>query len=327
MTIKKDAKIYIAGHRGLVGSAIKRNLAARGYSNIVGKSHRELDLLDRSQIQSFLKTEKPEAIIIAAALVGGIHANNTYRSEFIYNNLQIQNNIIWLAHELGVPNLIFLGSSCIYPRQAPQPMPETCLLTGPLEITNRPYALAKIAGLELVSCIRSQYKRNYFSVMPTNLYGPGDNFHPENSHVLPALIRRFHFAKEQKTPQVTIWGTGTPMREFMHVDDCADAICHLMETINLDSFNQSQMNREVWTHINVGSGQEISIANLAKLIGELTDYQGQIGFDATKPDGTPRKLLDVTLLKHFGWTPKINIREGLQSTIQWFRENLHNMRG
>jgi GDP-L-fucose synthase len=314
-------KIYIPGHRGLIGSALVRNLKSRGYSDILGKSRQELDLLNPGKTKEFLAAEKPDSIIVAAALVGGIHANNTYRSEFIYQNLQIQNNIIWSAHELGINNLIFLGSSCIYPRQAPQPMPEGCLLTGPLEYTNRPYAIAKIAGMELVNCIRQQYGRNYFSVMPTNLYGPGDNFHPENSHVMPALIRRFVEAKAQNAAEVVIWGSGTPLREFLHVDDCADAIVHLMETVKNGSLETLPPARDGWYHVNVGSGSEVSIADLAQTVSDAVGFKGKLVFDRSKPDGTPRKLMDNSLLRGLGWTPKISLKEGVQSTVKWYLES------
>jgi GDP-L-fucose synthase len=321
--VKFDAKIYIPGHRGLIGGALSRNLKTRGYSNILGKTRQELDLLDPAKTKQFLAAEKPETVIIAAALVGGIHANNTYRSEFIYQNLQIQNNIIWSAHELGINNLIFLGSSCIYPRQAPQPMQEGCLLSGPLEYTNRPYAIAKIAGMELVNCIRQQYGRNYFSAMPTNLYGPGDNFHPENSHVLPALIRRVVEAKSQNAPEVIIWGSGTPLREFLHVDDCADAIVHLMEHVDVGTLEKLPPAKDGWYHVNVGSGAEVSIADLARTIVDAVGYQGKLVFDRTKPDGTMRKLMDNTLLRELGWAPKISLAEGVQSTVKWYLEGLN----
>lgn len=321
-SISKTSKIYIAGHRGLIGSALARNLTKRGYANVIGRTRQELDLLDPQQTKDFLAAERPEAVIVAAALVGGIHANNTYRSEFIWQNLQIQNNLIWTAHELGIPNLIFLGSSCIYPRQAPQPMKEECLLTGPLEYTNRPYAIAKIAGMELVNCIRQQFKRNYFSVMPTNLYGPGDNFHPENSHVMPALIRRFVEAHNDSAPEVAIWGSGTPQREFLHVEDCADAICYLLETIQLGSLETLPAAKDGWFHINVGSGVEVSIADLARTVSDAVGYKGQLTFDRTKPDGTPRKLMDNSALKAFGWNPKISLREGVEATVRWYIESL-----
>jgi GDP-L-fucose synthase len=317
----KTKKIYIPGHRGLIGSALVRNLKGRGYTNIIGKTHLDLDLLDPVKTKEYIASEKPDALIVAAALVGGIHANNTYRSEFIYKNLQIQNNIIWTAHELGINNLIFLGSSCIYPRQAPQPMQEGCLLTGPLEYTNRPYAIAKIAGMELVNCIRQQYGRNYFSVMPTNLYGPGDNFHPENSHVMPALIRRFVEAKEKNAPEVVIWGSGTPLREFLHVDDCADAIVHLMETVQKGTLETLPPARDGWYHVNVGSGSEVSIAELAQVVSNAVGYQGKLTFDRSKPDGTPRKLMDNSLLLQLGWQPKIGLCEGVESTVKWYLES------
>ena len=324
MSAAQNSRIYIPGHRGLIGSALVRNLKGRGYSNILGKSRQELDLLNPGKTKDFLASEKPDAIIVAAALVGGIHANNTYRSEFIYQNLQIQNNIIWSAHELGIQNLIFLGSSCIYPRQAPQPMSEGCLLTGQLEYTNRPYAIAKIAGMELVNCIRQQYGRNYFSVMPTNLYGPGDNFHPENSHVLPALIRRIVEAKTQNAQEVVIWGSGTPLREFLHVEDCADAIGHLMETVKVGSLEKLPPAKDGWYHVNVGSGAEVSIADLAHTIVDAVGFKGKLVFDRTKPDGTMRKLMDNTLLRELGWSPKISLKEGIESTVKWYVESLGN---
>lgn len=324
MSAAQNSRIYIPGHRGLIGSALVRNLKGRGYSNILGKSRQELDLLNPGKTKDFLASEKPDAIIVAAALVGGIHANNTYRSEFIYQNLQIQNNIIWSAHELGIQNLIFLGSSCIYPRQAPQPMSEGCLLTGQLEYTNRPYAIAKIAGMELVNCIRQQYGRNYFSVMPTNLYGPGDNFHPENSHVLPALIRRIVEAKTQNAQEVVIWGSGTPLREFLHVEDCADAIVHLMETVKVGSLEKLPPAKDGWYHVNVGSGAEVSIADLAHTIVDAVGFKGKLVFDRTKPDGTMRKLMDNTLLRELGWSPKISLKEGIESTVKWYVESLGN---
>jgi GDP-L-fucose synthase len=321
-TLTKNQKIYVAGHRGLIGSAVVRNLKARGYHNIIGKTHKELDLLDPIQSAQYIAAEKPDCIIVAAALVGGIHANNTYRSEFIWENLQIQNNIIWNAHRANVPNLIFLGSSCIYPRQALQPMNEQCLLTGPLEFTNRPYAVAKIAGMELVNCLRTQYKRNYFSAMPTNLYGPGDNFHPENSHVLPALIRRFCEARDKGLSEVVIWGSGTPLREFLHVDDCADAVVHLMENVKLETLESLPPAKDGWFHVNVGSGIETSIAELAQAVAEAVGFKGALKFDRTKPDGTPRKLMDNSVLRGIGWSPKIALREGLASTVAWYKESI-----
>jgi nucleoside-diphosphate-sugar epimerase len=321
----KSRKIYIPGHKGLIGGALVRNLKAKGYTNVIGRTRAELDLMDQVKTREFIAREKPDTIIVAAALVGGIHANNTYRSQFIYQNLEIQNNLIWAAHEAGVGNLIFLGSSCIYPRGAPQPMQETCLLTGPLEFTNRPYAIAKIAGMELVNCIRQQYGRNYFSAMPTNLYGPGDNFHPENSHVMPALIRRFVEATEQNAAEVVIWGSGTPLREFLHVDDCADAIIHLMETVKSGTLEQLPPAKDGWFHVNVGSGSEVSIGDLARLIAEAVQFKGRLVFDRTKPDGTPRKLMDISVLKSLGWSPKIGLSDGVKSTVTWYKDSLKRL--
>jgi nucleoside-diphosphate-sugar epimerase len=320
-----NRKIYVAGHKGLIGGALVRNLKTKGYTNVIGRTRAELDLMDSVKTREFIAKEKPDTIIVAAALVGGIHANNTYRSQFIYQNLEIQNNLIWSAHEAGVGNLIFLGSSCIYPRSAPQPMTETCLLTGPLEFTNRPYAIAKIAGMELVNCIRQQYGRNYFSAMPTNLYGPGDNFHPENSHVMPALIRRFVEATEQNAAEVVIWGSGTPLREFLHVDDCADAIIHLMETVKSGTLEQLPPAKDGWFHVNVGSGSEVSIGDLARLIAEAVQYKGRLVFDRTKPDGTPRKLMDISVLKSLGWSPKISLSDGVKSTVTWYKDSLKRL--
>lgn len=318
----KKNKIYIAGHRGLIGSALVRNLKSRGYSNLIGKTHKELDLTDQAKTMQFLAAEKPETVIIAAALVGGIHANNTYRTEFIYHNLMVQNNLIWSAHQSGVQNLIFLGSSCIYPRQAPQPMNESALLTGPLEYTNRPYAIAKIAGIELTNCIRQQYGRNYFSAMPTNLYGPGDNFHPDNSHVMPAMIRKFVEAADRGLSEVTIWGSGTPLREFLHVDDCADAIVHLMETVSIGTLESLPPAKDGWYFVNVGSGSEISIFDLAQLVATASGFKGEILLDRSKPDGTPRKLMDSQILKKLGWTPKIDLIKGIAETVQWYRAEI-----
>lgn len=320
----KVSKIYIAGHRGLIGSALMRNLNGRGYHNIIGRTRQELDLLDPIKTENFLAEERPDAVVVAAALVGGIQANNTFRSEFIWQNLQIQNNLIWSAHKLAINNLIFLGSSCIYPRQAPQPMQEGCLLTGPLEYTNRPYAIAKIAGMELVNCIRQQYGRNYFSVMPTNLYGPGDNFHPENSHVMPALIRRFVEARASNSPEVVVWGSGNPLREFLHVDDCADAIAYLMETVKYGTIEKINPTKDGWYHINVGSGSETSIGDLAKTIAEAVGYQGKLTFDRSKPDGTPRKLMDNSILRSLGWKPKIELIQGVRDTVKWYITSLNS---
>jgi GDP-L-fucose synthase len=314
MLDRAKAKIYVAGHTGLVGSAVVRRLTQLGYRHILVKPRRELDLLDQSAVHSYLRQEKPDIVIDAAAKVGGIHANSTYRTEFLYDNLQIQNNLIWGSHLAGVDNFVFLGSSCIYPKIAPQPMNEMCLLSDTLEPTNRPYALAKIAGLELIGALRYQYGRNYFSIMPTNLYGPGDNFHPENSHVIPALMRRIHEAKVRGDKEVVIWGTGRPMREFLYVDDCAEAIVFLAENVDRQTFNGNPMVGQHWAHINLGSGDEYSIADLARKICETVGFNGRLVFDPTKPDGTPRKLLDVSFLHSLGWTHTTSLSDGLRRT-------------
>lgn len=298
--MNKDSKIYIAGHRGMVGSAIMRKLQQEGYTNLVTRASGELDLRDQNAVTNFFSAEKPEYVFLAAAKVGGIVANNTYRAEFLYDNLQIQNNIIHSSHVYGVKKLMFLGSSCIYPKMAPQPLKEDALLTGLLEPTNEPYAIAKIAGIKMCDAYRAQYGCNYISVMPTNLYGYNDNYHPQNSHVLPALIRRFHEAKEQGAPSVTIWGSGSPLREFLFADDLAEACYYLMQHYDEQGF------------INIGSGKEISIKDLALLIKDIVGYCGDIEFDASKPDGTPRKLMDVSKLAEKGWTYKTELREGVQ---------------
>ena len=318
MQLSKNDKIYVAGHRGLVGSAIVESLKARGYDKIVTRTRSELDLLDAVAVQRFYAEEKPDVVFVAAAKVGGIHANNVYRADFIYENLVIQNNVIWNAHLSGVHRLVFLGSSCIYPRNAPQPMPETCLLTGELEYTNRPYAIAKIAGLELVNSLRLQYGRDYFSVMPTNLYGPGDNFHPENSHVLPALIRRFVEAKESGAKSVTVWGTGKPRREFMYSLDCADAIVHLAESIALGSLEDSPQGQKGFYHINVGTGEDISIEELTRIIADAVGFTGLVVFDTEKPDGTPMKLLDVSHLRNTRWKRFRSLQLGIIETLKWY---------
>ena len=324
MQLSKKDKIFVAGHRGLVGSAIVESLKARGYEKIITRTRSELDLLDAVAVQRFYAEEKPDVVFVAAAKVGGIHANNVYRADFIYENLVIQNNVIWNAHLSGVHRLVFLGSSCIYPRNAPQPMPETCLLTGELEYTNRPYALAKIAGLELVNSLRLQYGRDYFSVMPTNLYGPGDNFHPENSHVLPALIRRFVEAKESGAKSVTVWGTGKPRREFMYSQDCADAIVHLtahLEPGELENSSQGQMG---FFHINVGTGEDVSISELSNTISRNTGFSGSIEFDKSRPDGAPRKLLDVGYLRSKNWTHNTSLEDGIRQTITNYLTSVKN---
>ena len=305
-------KIYVAGHRGMVGSAIVRVLQRMGQTNIVTRTHRELDLTTQADVREFFDTEKPDQVYLAAAKVGGIHANNTYPAEFIYENLMMEANVIDAAFRCGVKRLLFLGSSCIYPKLAPQPMSENALLTGELEPTNEPYAIAKIAGIKLCESYNRQYENeygiDYRSVMPTNLYGPGDNYHPENSHVIPALIRRFHEAKINQTPSVLIWGTGTPRREFLYVDDMAEASVHVM---NLDRETYSKNTLPMLSHINVGYGQDVTIRELAEAIGQVTGYNGQIAFDTSKPDGTPRKLMESTRLNNMGWEARVSLLEGL----------------
>ena len=314
MRLHNEQKVYVAGHRGLVGSALMRRLAQGGYERIITRTHAELDLCDQTSTLKFLKDEKPDVIIVAAAKVGGIQANNTFRANFIYENLAIANNVIHGAHEADVSNLLFLGSSCIYPKLAPQPMKEDHLLTGALEPTNEPYAIAKIAGLKLCEAYHSQYERNYFSVMPTNLYGLGDNFDLQNSHVLPALLRKFHEAKVRGDSEVVMWGTGTPRREFLFADDLADACVHLLETQDATTLGNQ--------HINVGVGHDISIRELAELIKEIVGYEGAIVQDLTKPDGTPRKLLDVSKLTALGWSAKTTLREGISKVYGWYQETM-----
>ena len=314
-----NIKIYVAGHRGMVGSAIVRNLQAKGYSNIVKRTHTELDLANQQAVKEFFEQEKPEQVYLAAAKVGGIHANNTYPAEFIYQNMMMEANVIHHAFESGVKKLLFLGSSCIYPKMAPQPMAEDALMTGRLEPTNEPYAIAKIAGIKLCESYNRQYGQShridYRSVMPTNLYGPGDNYHPENSHVIPALIRRFHEAKEQKLPEVVIWGTGTPMREFLYVDDMASASIFVME---LDKPIYDQHTEPMKSHINVGFGSDVTIKELAEMIGEIVGYQGGISFDSSKPDGTPKKLMNSDRLKGMGWQATVQLRDGLHMAYKSF---------
>ena len=309
-------KIYIAGHNGMVGSAILRNLKDRGFNNFVFTPYPEYDLTDQRTVKNFLDKERPDYIIIAAAKVGGILANATYRAQFIYENLMIQNNLIHGAHLAEVEKLLFLGSSCIYPRECPQPIKEEYLLTGLLEQTNEPYAIAKIAGIKMCENYFRQYHSNFISVMPTNLYGPQDNFDLNSSHVIPALIRKFHDAKQLNQTQVEVWGTGKPKREFLYVDEMADACVYLMENMEAETLYQSGA-----THINIGSGQDQTIGELAKTIGEVVGYQGEIVFDASKPDGTPRKLLDVTRLSKLGWKSKVNLSTGLKNTYQWYLQN------
>ena len=302
--MEQTAKIYIAGHRGLVGSGLERKLRKEGYNNIVTRTSSELDLRNQQSVNNFFEKEKPEYVILAAAKVGGIHANNTYRAEFIYDNLMIEANIIHAAYLNKVTKLLFLGSSCIYPKMAPQPLKEEYLLSGYLEPTNQPYAIAKIAGIEMCDSYRAQYGCNFISAMPTNLYGTNDNYHPENSHVLPALIRRIVLAKKNNEPTVIIWGTGTPKREFLHVDDLADA-CYFL----LQNYNEQGL-------VNIGCGEDISIKELAELVVAEVGYEGQLVFDTTKPDGTPRKLMDTNKLNLLGWKSKINLKEGIIKTLE-----------
>ena len=308
-------KIYVAGHRGMVGSAIVRILKSQGQTNLVMRTHAELDLTDQQAVRHFFETEKPDQVYLAAAKVGGIHANNTYPAEFIYQNLMVQANVIDAAFRNGVQKLLFLGSSCIYPRLAPQPMSEDALLTGALEPTNEPYAIAKIAGIKLCESYNRQYAVDYRSVMPTNLYGPGDNYHPENSHVIPALIRRFHEAKTSNVPSVSIWGSGTPRREFLYVDDMASASVHVMQ---LPKAEYEQHTQSMQSHINVGSGSDVTIADLALAIAQTVGYTGQIDFDTTKPDGAPRKWMDSSRLNALGWQAKVSLFEGLNVAYQDF---------
>ena len=317
-------RIYVAGHRGMVGSAICRQLSQRDDIELVVKTHKELDLTVQKDVDAFFEQEKIDQVYLAAAKVGGIYANNTFPAEFIYQNLMIESNIIHSAHKAGIQKLLFLGSSCIYPKFAEQPMNESALLTGILEPTNEPYAIAKIAGIKLCESYNRQYGRDYRSVMPTNLYGINDNFHPENSHVIPALMRRFHEAKESGAPEVIVWGTGTPMREFLYVDDMAAASVHVME---LDEAIYQQNTQPMLSHINVGTGVDCSIREMAETMASVVGYQGKIVFDVTKPDGTPRKLMDVTRLKNLGWQYRYNLHEGLSLTYKWFIENINSFRG
>jgi GDP-L-fucose synthase len=309
----KRSKIYLAGHRGLVGSALKRRLESRGYSNLIFRTHGELDLTNQQAVNEFFQLEKPEYVFLAAAKVGGILANNTYPAEFIYENLMIEANIIHASYRYGVKKLLFLGSSCIYPKLAPQPLKEEYLLTGSLEETNEAYAIAKIAGIRLCKHYNQQYGTNFISVMPTNLYGPNDNFDLETSHVMPALIRKFHEAKVKSEPEVVIWGTGKPLREFMHVDDMADACVYLMENFNMDDIGE---------FVNIGVGKDITIGKLAELIKEIIGFEGEIRKDLSKPDGTPQKLLDITKLSSFGWKAKISLKEGIEQTYEWYESQI-----
>ncbi|BBA33354.1 NAD-dependent epimerase/dehydratase [Methylocaldum marinum] len=304
----KQDKIYVAGHTGLVGSAIYRNLKARGYNNIVTRSHTELDLTNQAAVQAFFEGERPDCVLLCAAKVGGILANSTYPAQFIYENLAIQTNVVHAAMQVGVSRLLFLGSSCIYPRDCPQPIREDYLLSGPLELTNRPYAIAKIAGIEMCWAYNREYGTRYLAVMPTNLYGPGDNYDLETSHVLPALIRKMHEAKDADDGEVVVWGKGTPRREFLYSDDLADAVLHLM-TLPDDQFSAICASLDHPPLINIGCGEDLSIRELAELIREIVGFKGKIVWDATKPDGTPRKLLDVTRLSELGWRATTSLQE------------------
>ncbi|UCV24655.1 GDP-L-fucose synthase family protein [Ferribacterium limneticum] len=324
----KNAKIYVAGHRGMVGSAIVRNLQAKGYTNIVTRTHQELDLINQAAVDLFFEQEKPDYVFLAAAKVGGIIANNTYPAQFIRENLVIQTNIIHAAYVNNVKRLMFLGSSCIYPRMAPQPMSEECLLTGPLEPTNRPYALAKIAGIEMCWSYNRQYGTKYLAVMPTNLYGPGDNYHPENSHVIPALIRKFHEAKIANDPTVTVWGTGTPKREFLYSEDMADA-CVFLSNLPDDKYesllgsDESKTGKFEPPLVNIGVGDDVTIKELAEAVMKAVQFEGEIVFDSSKPDGTPRKLMDTTRLNGIGWHPSMGFSEGLARAYDDFKSQSH----
>lgn len=318
MPMQYQDKIYIAGHQGMVGSAIVRLLTKLGYHNLLTLDRSELDLLSQQQVADFFATHAPDYVFLAAAKVGGIQANSNYPADFIYNNLMIQNHIIHAAHETQVKRLLFLGSSCIYPKHAAQPMSEDLLLSGYLESSNEPYAVAKIAGIKMCESYNRQYDTDFRSVMPTNLYGQNDNFHPENSHVLPALLRRFHEAKQHDIPEVVVWGSGTPKREFLYVDDMALACLYVM---NLDKEVLEQAVTSTCSHINIGCGSDVSIKALASLIAQIVGYQGQIVFDDSKPDGTPRKLLDSCLLANLGWQAQIPLEKGIKSTYEWFCQN------
>lgn len=321
MTVSyKNKKIYLAGHTGMVGSAINRNLQKKGYTNIISRDISELNLINQKEVEDFFRTEKPDVVIIAAAKVGGIYANNTYRAQFIYENLMIEANLIHSSHINNVSKVLFLGSSCIYPKLAPQPLKEEYLLSGFLEYTNEPYAIAKIAGIKLCENYYKQYKSNFISAMPTNLYGFFDNFNLETSHVLPALLRKFHEAKENNAPSVTIWGTGKPLREFMFVDDLADALTFMIENVSASDLYDNNL-----THLNIGTGEDITILDLAKLISGIVGYKGEIINDQSKPDGTPRKLMDVSRLHNLGWKHTTSLREGISKTYEWYKSlNLKN---
>lgn len=323
MPVDLNQTIFVAGHRGMVGSAIVRQLQAKGYTNIITATHAELDLCNQTAVQQFFIDHDIDQVYLAAAKVGGIHANNTYPADFIYQNLMIEVNVIHAAHMNNVQKLMFLGSSCIYPKFAQQPMAETELLKGELERTNEPYAIAKIAGIKLCESYNRQFGHDYRSVMPTNLYGPHDNFHPENSHVIPALLRRFHEGVKDNAEVVTIWGSGTPMREFLHVDDMAAASIHVME---LDTETFKANTQPMLSHINVGTGIDCTIRELAETVAKVTGFQGRLEFDATKPDGTPRKLMDVSRLAGLGWKASIGLEDGLRDAYQWYLDNIDSAR-
>ncbi|MBD5394082.1 MAG: GDP-L-fucose synthase [Lachnospiraceae bacterium] len=312
--MKKDDKIYVAGHRGLVGSAIVRNLQAKGYENVIGKTHKELDLTDQAAVREFFEKERPDAVVLAAAKVGGINANNTTPAEFAYENMQIQCNVIEYCHRYHVKKLLFLGSTCIYPRMAPQPIPEDALLTGPLEETNEAYAIAKISGLEMCKFYKRQYGDDFISCMPTNLYGPYDNYDLSGSHVMPAMIRKFHEAKVSGASEVELWGTGTPLREFLYVDDMADACVFLLENYSGEQ------------HVNIGTGKEVTIKELAEIVKRTVGFEGEIVWNADMPDGTPRKLTNVDKLHGLGWTHKVELEEGVELAYRWFKDNAGNAR-
>ena len=312
--MEKTDKIYVAGHRGLVGSAIVRNLQAKGYTNIIGRTHKELDLTNQAMVREFFEKEKPDVVVLAAAKVGGINANNTTPADFAYENLQIQCNVIDSCHQYHVKKLLFLGSTCIYPKMAPQPIPEDALLTGPLEVTNEAYAIAKIAGLEMCKFYKRQYGDNFISCMPTNLYGPHDNYDLQGSHVMPAMIRKFHEAKVKNAPTVELWGTGTPLREFLYVDDMADACVFLLENYDGEQ------------HVNIGTGKEVTIKQLAETVKKVVGFEGEIVWNKDMPDGTPRKLTNVDKLHGLGWMHKVDLEEGVELAYQWFKDNVESAR-
>ncbi|MBO4845232.1 MAG: GDP-L-fucose synthase [Lachnospiraceae bacterium] len=312
--LSKEDKIYVAGHRGLVGSAIVRSLKRGGYTNIIGRTHSELDLTDQQAVRAFFEAEKPDVVVLAAAKVGGINANQTMPAEFAYENMQIQCNVIKCCHDYKVKKLLFLGSTCIYPKMAPQPIPEDALLTGPLEVTNEAYAIAKISGMEMCRFFKIQYGDDFISCMPTNLYGPYDNYDLSNSHVLPAMIRKFHEAKVNNAPTVELWGTGSPLREFLYSDDMADACVYLLENYSGEQ------------HVNIGTGKEVTIKQLAELVKDTVGFTGDIVWNSDMPDGTPRKLADVSKLHSLGWTHKVELEEGVKLAYEWFKENVDTAR-